>query len=91
MPALTSISLAAQSCHYISAVESSTVVMTRLCVQRPAFDPYAYCLSSRLAAQASCVAKTLSLDIIYMQTVQPNFLIPAMFLGAIDFYHFIPF
>ena len=26
----------------------------------------------------------------YMQTVQPNFLIPAMLVGSVDFYHFIP-
>ena len=26
----------------------------------------------------------------YMQTVQPKFLIPAMFIGTIGFYHFIP-
>ena len=27
----------------------------------------------------------------YTQTVEPNFIIPAMFIGTIDFYHFIPF
>ena len=26
----------------------------------------------------------------YMQTVQPNFFIPAILIGTIDFYHFIP-
>ena len=43
------------------------------------------CLSVRPAGWPPCMARTVALDI-----TQPDLLIPAMLIGAIDFSHFIP-
>ena len=44
------------------------------------------CDESCSSGRPSCISKTLG----YTQTVQPVLFIPAMLIGSIDFYHFIP-
>ena len=47
------------------------------------------CLFGGPAGGLSCMAKTFNIGH-YRQTVQPNFVIPAILVGTIDFYHGIP-
>ena len=46
--------------------------------------------SVRLACRPSCVAKTFTLDLARKITNQVC-VIPAILIGAMNFYHFIPF
>ena len=46
-------------------------------------------LASRMAGWLSWLGKNFNIGC-YMQTFRPIFFIPAMLIGTIDFYHFIP-
>ena len=42
------------------------------------------------ASQLSCMAKTLTVDIMCKQFSQLIFFIPVILIGTVDLYHFIP-